>query len=83
SIPNTVTGGPNGMHPVGQSWVKGHKDVAEKDSAQCKVCHGQDYRGSVLSKTWTARTLDVEGKTKTFAKGHQINCYDCHNGPNP
>ncbi|HHO65852.1 MAG TPA: hypothetical protein ENJ71_04985, partial [Epsilonproteobacteria bacterium] len=82
SVPNTTTGGPHGMHPVGQNWVKGHEDVAEKNAAQCKVCHGQDYRGSALSKTWIDRTFDVEGKTKTFTKGHQVSCYDCHNGPN-
>jgi nitrate/TMAO reductase-like tetraheme cytochrome c subunit len=69
------------MHPVGQSWVSGHEDVAENNAAQCKSCHGADYRGSVLSKTFTDRTLSVEGRTKNFAKGHQVSCYDCHNGP--
>jgi len=82
SVPDTVNGGPHGMHPVGQSWVKGHEDVAEKDPAQCKVCHGQDYRGSALSKMFTTRTLSVEHGSKTLQKGHQVSCYDCHNGPN-
>ncbi len=82
SVPNTVSGGPHGMHPVGQSWVKGHEDVAEKNPAQCKVCHGQDYRGSALSKMFTTRTLSVEHGSKTLQKGHQVSCYDCHNGPN-
>jgi len=81
TIPNTVTGGPHGMHPVGQDWVKGHEDVAEKNSAQCAVCHGADYRGSVLSKTWTTRSFSTEWGTKSFIKGHQVSCYDCHNGP--
>jgi len=81
STPDTVTGGPHGIHPVGQSWVSGHEHVAEKNAAQCKVCHGQDYRGSVLSETWAARTFTVEHGTKTFAKDHQVSCYDCHNGP--
>jgi hypothetical protein len=82
-VPKTTTGGPHGMHPVGQSWVKNHEDIAEDNPAQCKVCHGSDYRGSNLSKTWTDRTLDAEEfGTKKFAKGHKVGCYDCHNGPN-
>jgi hypothetical protein len=81
SVPNTVTGGPHGMHPVGQSWVSGHEHVAERNAAQCKSCHGQNYRGTVLSKTWTARTFSVEGRTKTYTKGQMVTCYDCHNGP--
>jgi len=82
TVPNTVTDGPHGMHTVGQDWVKGHEDVAEKDAAQCKSCHGQDYRGTFLSKTWSARTFSVDdGKTKTYTKGEMVTCYDCHNGP--
>jgi cytochrome c peroxidase len=46
------------------------------------VCHGADYRGSNLSKTWTDRTLDAEEfGIKKFSKGHKVGCYDCHNGP--
>ena len=78
SVPNTSTGGPHGMHPVGQSWVSRHQNVAEHNSGQCKVCHGNDYRGSALSKMFTDRTM----RGRNFAKGHQVSCYDCHNGPN-
>lgn len=81
TMPNTTTGGPHGMHTVGQSWVSMHEDVAEHGSSQCKTCHGSDYRGSVLSKTFDNRTLSAFG-TKSFAKGHEVSCYDCHNGPN-
>jgi len=81
NVPNTITGGPHGMHPIGDGWVKGHEDVAEDNPAQCKVCHGADYRGSNLSKMFTTRTLKVEHGTKTFTKGHKVSCYDCHNGP--
>ncbi len=80
-VPKTTTGGPHGMHPVGDAWVKGHEDVAERNAAQCTVCHGANYRGSPLSKMWQTRTLKVEHGTKTLAKGHQVSCYDCHNGP--
>ena len=81
TVPNTITGGPHGMHPIGQSWVKGHEDAAENNPAQCKACHGQNYQGSPLSKMWKTRNLDVEGKTINFPKGHQVSCYNCHNGP--
>jgi len=82
TVPDTVTGGPHGMHPVGQSWIEDHEDVAEDNADQCKACHGSDYRGSVLSKTWTDRVFSVEDGQKSFPKGHKISCYDCHDGPN-
>ncbi len=80
TMPRTTSGGPHGMHSVGESWVSDHKSVAEhQGTASCKACHGSDYRGSALSKTFSARKLDG----KDFVKGDQISCYDCHNGPNP
>jgi len=82
TMPNTVTGGPHGMHSVGQSWVDSHEDVAEKNSAQCKSCHGATYRGSVLSKTFSSRSFNTEWGTKNLPAGHAVSCYDCHNGPN-
>jgi formate-dependent nitrite reductase cytochrome c552 subunit len=69
------------MHPVGKSWVKGHEHVAEKNPAQCKVCHGSNYRGDNLSKAWTDRSFSTKWGQKNFAKGHKVSCYDCHNGP--
>ena len=78
TVPNTTTGGPHGMHPVGSSWVSNHQNVADNNPSQCTACHGADYRGSVLSKMWTTRT-ELGAK---FVKGHQVSCYDCHNGPN-
>lgn len=81
TVPSTTDKGPHGMHTVGQAWVKGHEDVAERNAATCKTCHGSDYRGHVLSRTFTARTFSVEGRTKTYAAGQQVGCYDCHNGP--
>jgi hypothetical protein len=74
TVPTTTTGGPHGMHTVGQSWVKSHQGVAENNAAQCTTCHGADYRGSVLSKTFDARSLSQ----KTYAKGAVVGCYDCH-----
>ncbi len=82
-VPTTTTGGPHGMHTTGQAWVSGHESAAKANRTACTACHGADYRGSPLSKVWVAKTFTVEGSTKTFPAGHQVNCYDCHNGPNP
>lgn len=79
--PTNFSGGPHGMHTVGQTAVSAHKKAAKSNKASCTICHGSDYRGSVLSKTWVARTLSVEGKTKTYTAGQKVTCYDCHNGP--
>jgi hypothetical protein len=82
TMPTTTNKGPHGMHTVGQSWVSDHEHAAEGNTAQCATCHGADYRGSFLSKTFSARTLTIEGKTKTYTKGQMVSCYDCHDGPN-
>lgn len=81
TTPSTVNGGPHGLHPIGQSWVSGHEHAAEANVAQCQVCHGVDYRGTVLSATRTDRTFQTEWGTKTLPKGTQVSCYQCHNGP--
>jgi hypothetical protein len=77
SVPNTVTGGPHGLHPVGTSWVSSHQDVADGNQASCQPCHGTDYRGTILSKTQADRTLAGH----SFPRGTVIGCYSCHNGP--
>ncbi len=81
SMPQTVSGGPHGMHPVGQSWIEGHKDPGDHNPAQCQACHGSDYRGTVLSRSFANRTLNTDFGTKNFWRGFQIGCYTCHNGP--
>ncbi len=81
--PSGSSGGPHGMHPVGQAWVEEHGDAAEDGgSAACQRCHGSDSRGTVLSYALGPRTLNTEFGTKTFWQGFQISCYACHNGPN-
>jgi len=75
--PSTVNGGPHGLHPMGQTWVSQHQNNA---GSACQVCHGTDYRGTVLSRMRTDRTLSGNG-TKTFWRGYQVGCYSCHNGP--
>jgi hypothetical protein len=81
TVPTTANGGPHGMHTVGQAFISSHGSSAKNNLSACASCHGTDYRGNVTSKTWAARTFTIEGKTKTFAAGQTVGCYDCHNGP--
>ncbi|WP_345988172.1 hypothetical protein WCX18_11955 [Sulfurimonas sp. HSL1-2] len=81
TVPATTSGGPHGMHSVGQTWVGAHENAASGNLAQCAACHGSDYRGTFLSKTFSARSFSTESGTKSFAAGHAVSCYDCHNGP--
>ncbi|MBI3819970.1 MAG: hypothetical protein HY286_14840 [Planctomycetes bacterium] len=82
TTPSTVTGGPHGMHPVGQSFVDGHPDIVEiQGSAQCRLCHGNDSKGTVLSRSQANRTIATKYGTKNFWRGFTVTCYSCHNGP--
>jgi hypothetical protein len=81
---SNAAGGPHGMHPLGQTWVNEHPDLVEEGQvtrAQCRACHGANDRGTVLSRVQATRTVSTEYGTKTFWRGQQIGCYDCHNGP--
>ncbi len=83
TTPSTATGGPHGIHTVGQGWVSLHPQYASNGGyTKCAYCHGANYTGSPLSAVATTRTFTVDDNgTKTFAAGHQVSCYDCHNGP--
>jgi hypothetical protein len=75
--------GPHGMHVVGQGAVSAHQSPGKTES-NCAACHGSDYRGTILSATSQARTLNTgDFGTKNWTAKHQVSCYDCHNGPNP
>jgi hypothetical protein len=75
--------GPHGMHVVGQGAVSAHQSPGKTES-NCAVCHGSDYKGTILSATSQARTLNAgDFGTKNWTAKHQVSCYDCHNGPNP
>ncbi len=82
SVAFTTTGGPHGMHTIGQAWVNGHGEGHSGGISECAYCHGSDYRGSFLSEVKTTKTFSTKWGTRTFNKGHQVSCYDCHNGPN-
>jgi Bacterial Ig domain/CARDB len=85
TTPFTVSGGPHGMHPVGQVWVERHGDAVEHDPAAlagCRSCHGADDRGTVLSRTKADRTITAGGiGTRQLWSGFQVGCYGCHRGP--
>jgi len=81
-----VSGGPHGLHPIGQSWVGSHGDALGDEGgvalATCTTCHGADYRGTVLSRSQADRTLSTGGfGTKQFWRGYQVSCFSCHDGP--
>lgn len=80
SVPNTVNGGPHGMHPTNQNWVSSHHDQIHGNLAQCQICHGTDYRGTVLSRAQGDRSLTFRNRAKNFWRGQKISCYDCHDG---
>jgi uncharacterized protein (TIGR03437 family) len=82
TAPSTTTGGPHGMHPVGDTWVRRHGDAAEGNAASgCKACHGADYLGTALSQAWANRTFVTSFGTFNIWRGFQVNCYLCHSGP--
>jgi hypothetical protein len=87
SQPATMTGGPHGMHPTVQDWVNAHGDLIEFGAAtlaQCRTCHGSDYRGTVLSRAQGDHAVvghfDNTNVTLSLFRGAIVGCYNCHNG---
>jgi hypothetical protein len=79
NAPDTVNGGPHGLHPVGSVWIGRHDDTG--GGLQCQACHGANSRGTVLSRSQTDQTFATSFGSKTYWRGRQVGCYDCHNGP--
>jgi hypothetical protein len=82
SLSRTING-PHGLHNVNDPrWYdEGHENFYENNENNCKVCHGQDLRGTPLAKMPIARSFRVEGKTVNYAKGDFVRCDDCHGMP--
>ena len=80
-LATTPTGGPHGLHTIGQSWVDKHGDYAEKNRQACAYCHGADFRGSPLAVARAARDFKADDKRVHYTEAQQVTCYDCHNGP--
>ncbi len=80
SMPNTVTGGPHGMHPIGSQWINRHEEYGK--SSNCLTCHGADRRGGPLARAFDDRSFTVsdDGETKTvnLFKGENVSCFICH-----
>lgn len=73
--------GPHGMHPVAQSWVKGHRRLADRNENACRACHGPKGKGTVLSKVRTNRTFSANGRTRNLQAGTLLDCGVCHWNP--
>ena len=86
-----VLGGPHGMHPVNDEsfWriAQGndpggwHDNVyrMQQGTDQCAACHGEDHKGTRLSKT----PVDLEfvldsGKKVKWKAGDVVGCNGCH-----
>jgi hypothetical protein len=84
TVPNTVNGGPHGMHTTGNAWVKSHEDANKNGTPSCTYCHGTTSAGTPLSAIKVAKTINAgEFGTKNWPAGYQVSCYSCHNGPDP
>lgn len=75
--------GPHGMHVVNDASFTDHRHSStfESNPAACRACHGQDLRGTVLSRTAATRTLRVEDGIVTLPKGTPVGCNHCHGIP--
>ena len=92
--------GPHGMHPVtdldpvapakaDDRWNFGHKNF-RNDGPGCNACHGDDLKGTVLSRAADDRTVwckDNKGslpecaageQTAVIPKGEPVGCGMCH-----
>ena len=85
SMPNSISGGPHGMHNLGQSWVKGHHDAFDSTAkSTCFYCHGTTSNGSPLAMVKVTKTFNIgDGQTRIFAADDRVTCWNCHDGPNP
>ena len=80
TMPSSVSGGPHGMHNLGQNWISSHQGASKTG---CATCHGTTSSGSPLAVIKIAKTFNVGSRTKTFAANEPVTCWSCHNGPNP
>ncbi|MCB1131982.1 MAG: hypothetical protein KDN05_12690, partial [Verrucomicrobiae bacterium] len=79
-MPNTVTGGPHGMHPIGSTWINRHENYGK--SGSCLTCHGADRRGGPLARAFDDRSFTVnndgQSRTVNLFKGESVSCFICH-----
>ncbi|MBC8127187.1 MAG: hypothetical protein H8M99_08610 [Gloeobacteraceae cyanobacterium ES-bin-144] len=84
TMPNTVNGGPHGMHSIDSNWAKDHADIVENQgAASCQACHGSNNRGTPLSRVFVTHSITTDKfGTRNFTAGREASCYDCHDGIN-
>ena len=72
--------GPHGLHNVNDSlWMANHAGFMRQNPKACQACHGQNLKGTVLSRAKADRILTTKANQPfPVAKGTTINCYDCH-----
>jgi hypothetical protein len=80
--------GPHGMHAVNdERWNLDHRSFTGSQFANCRVCHGPDLKGTVLSETSADRVVickndrgDFDCSTGVAAvpAGTKIGCGNCH-----
>lgn len=85
TMPNTITNGPHGLHPISTNWALNHGDLFEGSPVratrqQCRLCHGLNDRGTVLSRALGSRQLITKYGTRDLWRGRTVGCYDCHDG---
>lgn len=74
--------GPHGMHPIGDSWVDGHGDLASNFGTwACLACHGAAADGTVLSYSQSVWTASTPWGPRPMWRGFRIGCWACHLGP--
>jgi len=86
-------GGPHGMHPVvndlDDRWNFQHKNYGGGGNDNCRVCHGANLEGTVLSRTAAERTVtckntqgtlcnDRNNLVATIPAGTEVDCGLCH-----
>jgi len=82
TVPSTMDGGPHGMHPIGEWWIKEHHDYVGRCAAALPVLprQGLPRHGAVARARRRSFATEKFG-TKKFFQGSQIGCYACHAGP--
>ena len=79
TMPVSDDEGPHGLHTVGKAYLLEHDSAARRNPEACAVCHGKDFRGTKLSRTFTRRKLfDEHRKRVIYSKGEEVGCFDCH-----
>ena len=77
----TFNKGPHGLHAHNQEWVNIHGTIVLRyTSKSCKYCHGNDLKGTALSKASANRTfkLGIMDKYVKIKRNEVVGCNKCH-----